>query len=124
MNLSNEIVLYKKNENQEFLQFKKLLKYSDIINHAYSVGIDKNYRTFKANRTSLSLEEYEKNMNNYKLLCNAIGLNYKNLIKANQAHTDNIVKIDTINNDRIDTVNPSDGLVTNKKKYHTCNNKC
>lgn len=115
MNLSNQNVLYKKNEKQELLQFKKLLQYSDIISHAYSIGLDKSYRTFKADRTPLSLKEYEKNMNNYKVLCEEIGLNYKNIIKANQAHTDNIVIVDKLSKDRIDTEERSDGLVTNRK---------
>lgn len=116
MNLSNNNVIHVKKENQEFLQFKKLLKYSDIITHAYSLGLDKNYRTFKANKTPLSKEEYEKNINNYKTLCEANNLNYKNIKKANQAHTDNILKIEEIINDeKIDTNINSDGLITNKK---------
>lgn len=115
MDLSNKNVVHIKKENQEFLQFKKLLNYSDKITHAYTLGIDKNYRTFRANRTPLSLGEYENNLNNYKTLCNAINIDYKNIIKANQAHTDNIVKIEEITNNRIDTPNPSDGLITNKK---------
>ena len=53
MDLSNDIVLDIKKENQEFLQFKKLQKYSNLISHCYSLGIDKNYRTFKANKESL-----------------------------------------------------------------------
>ena len=41
INLSNKNIIHVKKENQEFLQFKKLLKYSDIITHAYSLGLDK-----------------------------------------------------------------------------------
>ena len=116
MDLSNEIVLHIKKENQEFLQFKKLLKYSDIITHAYSLGLDKNYRTFKANKQPLPPAEYEKNKNNYKTLCEANNLNEKNIIKANQAHTDNILKIEKVtNSEKIDTNINSDGLITNKK---------
>lgn len=116
MDLSNEIVSYIKKENQEFLQFKKLQKYSDIISHAYSIGLDKNYRTFKANKMPLSKEDYEKNINNYKSLCEAIQLNYKNLIKANQAHTDCVIKVEEIkNNETIDVNQNCDGLITNKK---------
>ena len=69
MDLSNDVVLDIKKENQEFLQFKKLQKYSDLISHCYSLGIDKNYRTFKANKKPLPEDEYDKNMNDYKLLC-------------------------------------------------------
>ena len=45
MDLSNENIMHVKNKGLEYLQFKKLLEYKDIINHAYSLGIDKNYRT-------------------------------------------------------------------------------
>lgn len=116
MDLSNENVIHIKKEGQEFLQFRKLLEYSDIISHAYSLGVDKNYRTFRPNKTPLPKEEYEKNIGNYKSLCEANNLNYKNIIKASQAHTDIIEKIEkNKNEDSIDTNEPSDGLVTDKK---------
>ena len=115
IDLSNDVVTHIK--NKEYLQFKKLEKYNDILAHAYSVGIEKSYRTFKANREQLSKEDYEKNINNYKTLCTQIGLDYSNLIKANQAHTDNIICINnTEKNSTIDTINLSDGLITNKSK--------
>lgn len=116
MDLSNDVIINIKKEDQEWLQFKKLLKYSDIITHAYSLGIDKNFRTFKANKEPLPKDEYEKNINNYKKLCEANNLNYKNIVKACQAHTDNIVNIESANeNTNIDTNVKSDGLITNKK---------
>ena len=115
MDLSNQKVLHVKKSNQEFLQFKKLLQYSDTISHAYSLGINKSYRTFKADRTPLPVEEYKQNMENYKELCMANGVNYKKIVKANQAHTDNIEIVEQITNENIDTPNPSDGLITDKK---------
>ena len=65
MDLSNKIVSHISNGNQEFLQFKKLQKYSDMISHAYSIGIDRNYRTFKANKMPLPKEEYPKYFEEY-----------------------------------------------------------
>ena len=116
INLSNNVVSHIKDNDNEYLQFKRLEKYKDILTHAYSVGIDKNYRTFKANREALEIRDYEKNVNNYKELCKAIKLNSDNLIKANQAHTDNILCIDKIEkNEKIDTIEKSDGLITNTK---------
>ena len=117
MDLSNAVVVDIKKENQEFLQFKKLQKYSDLISHCYSLGTDKNYRTFKANKESLPKDEYEKNMNDYKLLCEANNLDYKNIVKASQAHTDNILNINSVEeNEIMDTNVRSDGLITNKKQ--------
>lgn len=126
MNLTNDVVIHFKNEGQEYLQFRRLLEYSNIISHCYSVGIERSYRTFKANREPLAKEEYEKNLENYKTLCDANALNYENIVKANQAHTDNIIKVDTIEKENsiiqeagnyttIDTLQKSDGLITNKK---------
>ena len=117
INLSNNVVLHIKDNDNEYIQFKRLEKYKDILAHAYSVGIDKNYRTFKANREALEISDYERNLNNYKELCKAIKLNSDNLIKANQAHTDNILCVDKLEkNEKIDTIEKSDGLITNKKE--------
>ena len=116
INLSNSVVSHIKDNDNEYLQFKRLEEYKDILAHAYSVGIDKNYRTFKANREALEIRDYEKNVNNYKELCKAIKLNSDNLIKANQAHTDNILCVDKFEkNEKIDTIEKSDGLITNTK---------
>lgn len=114
--LSNETIIHIKKNNEEFLQFRRLLKYSDIITHAYSVRLDKDYRTFKPDKSMLAKEDYETNINNYKSLCEINNLNYENLVKANQAHTDNVIRIDEIKNiNKIDTEIDSDGLVTDKK---------
>ena len=117
INLSNNVVSHIKDNDNEYIQFKRLEKYKDILAHAYSVGIDKNYRTFKANREALEISDYERNLNNYKELCKEIKVNSDNLIKANQAHTDNILCIDKLEkNEKIDTIEKSDGLITNKKE--------
>ena len=114
--LNNNTVNHIKAENIDYLQFRKLQRYNNVISHGYSVGIDKNFRTFRSNREPLSNNEYENSMNNYKQFCKQIGADYKNIIKANQAHTDNVVNIDEINiNNTIDTKILSDGLITNKR---------
>ena len=41
--LSNETVIHVKTEKQDFLQFRRLLQYSDIISHCYSLGLNNNY---------------------------------------------------------------------------------
>lgn len=116
MDLSNKSVIHKKTNAQEFLQFKRLLDYSDIISHCYSLGLNNNYRTFKPDSTDLSEEDYKKNIKNYKNLCEVNGMNYKNIVKARQAHTDTILDITKIEkSNTIDTGVNSDGLITNKK---------
>ena len=113
MDLSNEIVVHVKHENMEYLQFRRLLKYSDILEHAYSLGIDKDYRTYRANKTPLPKEEYEKNIGNYKKICDVNNINYKNIVKASQAHTDNILEI--AKKDIAETIEKVDGLITQEK---------
>lgn len=35
IDLSNENMIHIKNENIEYLQFRKLLEYSDVLNHSF-----------------------------------------------------------------------------------------
>lgn len=46
--LSNENVIHIVKDGVQYLQFRRLLEYSDILVHAYSLGIDKNFRTGKS----------------------------------------------------------------------------
>lgn len=111
-NLSNEIVLHTNKNGVQFLQFKKLLEFSDILVHAYSLGLDRNFRT--------SNLEQNTSLKDYKDLCNEINANYINLVKPNQAHTKNVIKVEhKINIDKpdfsLEQYNSTDGTVTNKK---------
>ena len=116
--LSNNVVVHKNNNGFQYLQFRKLLEFSDILVHAYSLGIDKNYRT-SLNIKNNSPELYSKAIDNYKEFCKNINCTYTKLVKPNQSHT-NIVKLvkSKINNDKpdfnLDEYNLTDGLITNK----------
>lgn len=114
--LSNDTVIHVKNNNCEYLQFKKLLKYKNIISHAYSVGIQKNFRTINSNMEKLPQDIYEKNFVNYRNICKELCLDEENLIRAKQGHTDNVLCIDSLEKeDTIDSIEVIDGLITNKK---------
>lgn len=120
MDLSNENIVHIKKGKIEYLQFRKLLEYSDLISHAYSLGIDRNYRTAKASKEKLSEEEYLKANNNYKEFCEVINLDYKNVIKTNQCHTDNVEKVENkinIEKPDMEIYEKTDGLITNKKNF-------
>ena len=117
MNLSNENVIHTKKENCEYLQFRKLLEYSDIISHGYVIGLDKNFRTARAGGKGLAKEEYEKAVDSYKKICNELDLNYNDIVKTNQNHTDNV----KIVNEKVSKDEPdfaiykdTDGLITDK----------
>lgn len=119
--LSNENVIHVKKNGVEYLQFRKLLEYSDIIKHAYAIGLEPNFRTARAkNATPLTNEEYEKAVNDYRKLADSIGIDYRNIAKPNQAHTKNIKIVEKkVNGNEPDfnlkEYEQIDGLVTDKK---------
>ena len=117
--LSNENVIQIEKNGVKYLQFKKLLEYEDIIKHAYSLGVDTNYRTAKPDKQKLPKDEYEKAIGDYKKLCNAINVDYTNIIKTNQEHTNNTAIVNSkINIGKPDInlkqYNNTDALLTNK----------
>lgn len=120
MDLSNENIVHIKTKNNEYIQFKRLLEYKDILTHAYSLGTNLNFRTSTINKEKLPVKEYNHAINSYKLLCNSIDCDYKNLVKTNQEHTDCV----KIVNKKIKGGEPdfnlkeyfsTDGLITDKK---------
>ena len=113
MDLSNENVIHIKKENIEYIQFRKLLKYSDILVHAFSVGKEVDFRTSKEENYSNAIRDYEN-------LCKSLKIDKTNIIKPNQTHSDKI----EIVNEKINIKKPdiniekyekTDGLITNKK---------
>ncbi len=120
MDLSNENVIHIKKDGVEYLQFRKLLEYKDIISHAYSLGTNLNFRTSTLKKERLPKKEYKEAINSYKVLCNAIDCNYINLVKTNQEHTD-CVKIvkekvnETMPDFNLEKYYNTDGLITNQK---------
>lgn len=115
--LSNEAVIHVKKDKVEYLQYRKLLEYSDIIKHAYS--LKKNNTNFRTNGKSMNEGDFEKAVNNYKDLCYSIGCNYINIVKPNQQHTDEIKKvIGKVQLDKPDfnlkEYDNTDGFITNK----------
>ena len=113
--LSNENIIHVKKDGIEFLQFRKLLEYSAVINHAYGIGLERNYRTSK----SKGEEVYNKSVNDYKDLCDAIGIKYTNCVKPCQQHTKNIRTVkQKMNKGKVDfeqeEYTSTDGLITNQ----------
>lgn len=117
--LSNENVVHIVKNGVQYLQFRKLLEYNDLISHSYSLGTNLDYRTEKVNKEEMLKEEYNKSIENYKNLCDAINIDYINIIKTNQEHTDNVKIVNNkikINEPDINLkeYNYTDGLITNK----------
>ena len=117
MDLSNENIIHIKKDNVQYLQFKKLLPYSDIINHGYVIGLDKNFRTAKAGGEKLSKEEFDKAVYSYKTICDELELNYNDIVKTNQTHSDNVEIINekvSKNEPDFSVYKQTDGLLTDK----------
>ena len=117
--LSNKNVIRINKNGVQYLQFRKLLEYKDIITHAYSIGPDVNFRAARVNKQQLPENEFNKAIQDYKNLCNAINVDYKNIVKTNQEHTDNIaIANKKINQDfpdiNLEEYSKTDGIVTNR----------
>ena len=121
MDLSNENVIHIKKNGVQYLQFRKLLEYSDTINHAYSLGLDVNFRTATIDKMRLPEDEYKKAVQNYRSICEDIGTDYCHIVKSRQRHTKNVGIIEgKLSKDEPDfDVNlfedGVDGLITNRK---------
>lgn len=109
-NLSNENIIHVKNGDVEYIQFRKLLEYSDVLTHCFTLrpldfaGFD----NYEANK--------EKVEDSYQKICNELNIEYSNLCRPKQTHTDVVKTIEDgdegIYNKKFFDV---DGLVTNKK---------
>ena len=120
MDLSNENVIHVKKNGIEYLQFRRLLKYKDKIKHAYTLGINNDFRTLTPDKKELPKERYEKNINTYKKFFEEVNDDYTKIIKPAQDHTD---EIKVVKNKRYkdrpefetSDYSKTDGLITNKK---------
>lgn len=117
MDLSNKDVIHVKKANIEYLQFRKLLEYNDIIEHVYTLIPDNmDYRVDHL----VTEERFNKNVLNYKKLCDTIGMDYTKLVRPIITHSENVRIIDEkehndIPDFKMKTLQDVDGLITDKK---------
>lgn len=111
MDLTNKNVIHK-NSEIEYLQFRRLLEFPEI-KHAYVIGLDNSFKIYTDDGHKKENEAAKKS---YKLICNELDIEYKNLVNTMQNHTDNIKIIkNKVNNDAPDfnIYEDTDGLITN-----------
>lgn len=127
MNLSNENVIHIKQDEIEYLQFRRLLEYKDNIIHAFTLGVNNDYRIplSGSGKSILTNEQIEKNKNSYKKICKSIGIDYNNIVKTNQVHKDVIKDVSYKFNKNApdfaeEKYSNTDGLVTNNKGFAIC----
>lgn len=127
MDFTNENIIHNKTNSVEYIQFRKLLEYSDRITHAFTVGIVNDYRMplYGSSTNILSKEQIAKNVKSYKNICNCIGINYNNIVKTNQVHKDIVQNVTS----KINITCPdfyekeyseTDGFITDKKNLALC----
>lgn len=113
MELENENIIQIKTKEVEYIQFKKLLAYPEIV-HAYTLstnGFDMGSNTFMQNKEVL--------LANYEKLAKALEVEYNKIVRPYQTHTDVIKKIEqgrekiSIFEQELTNV---DGLLTDKKE--------
>jgi len=110
MDLSNNIVIQKNKDNFDFLQFKRLLDLG--IKHAYTLKP----HFFNTRPGFVSEERKAKSVENYKSICNVLGLDYNKLVKANQTHTNCVGLVESVPSKMSieeDLFKDTDGLITN-----------
>lgn len=117
MELSNEAMIHKRKGSVEYLQFRKLLEYEDIIEHAYTLIPDN--MDFRVGNLSIP-GRFERNVLNYKKFCDELGMDYTRLVRPIITHSDNVKIIDEKENDdrpdfKMNTLLHVDGLITDKK---------
>ena len=111
MDLSNENIIHVKKGDVEYLQFKELLKYSDRVQHAYSL------------KPLQFSDENDQAPANYEKICEALNIDSNKIIKSAQKHTDVVKDIEEYTDEKFEFVH---GVITSKKnipldtKYADC----
>ena len=126
MDLSNENIIHIKKDGIEYIQFRKLLEYKDVITHAFTIGVEHDYRQPLYNKENiLTMNQIEENRQSYKKLTEALDIEYTDIVKTNQVHSDNIQIVEKkIHQNHPDFVEKcyegTDGFITNKRNLALC----
>ena len=114
MKFENDIIRHVENENIEYIQFKRLLKYPNI-NHAYI------FKTHNMNfRVKTDFSQIEQTKRNLKIMCDNCGFKYETIIRPDYWHTTNVSIVDNVDISKeipeisAERFPKTDGLVTNK----------
>lgn len=109
-NLNNDEIIYIKQGEVEYLQFRKLLEYD--VRHAYGIK-PQNYKTVGPN---VKKQDYEDSINNYKKMCDILGCDINKLVKPEQKHTNNVGFVTEIKDMNIEQkYKNTDALITDCK---------
>lgn len=110
----NEIQIIK-NDEIEFLQFKRLLNHHNV-NHAYI--LKPHNMNFRCGKDFRCIEEVKENLKTVSKNC---GFKYETIIRPDYEHTNNVAIVDSVDISkeipelRGERFQNTDGLITNKK---------
>lgn len=104
IDLNNENIIHIKKNNIEYIQFKKLLEYENILKHAIC------FKPLDFNINKIGQNEID---NSYKKICEELDISNENIIKKKQTHSDNVVIINL--NDKEKFFDETDGCITKEK---------
>ena len=106
--LTNDIIIHENINGTEFIQFRRLLEFSNL-KHCY---------TLRKNEINVQIKDGDNTdlISSYKKVADALGVNWKHIVKPHQTHTDKIEKVESYT-DQFEEV---DGVITNKKDIILC----
>lgn len=100
MDLTNKNIVHIKDKDIEYIQFKRLLEYKDVLNHSFILKSEK--------------FDYKKLGNErYNYICEKFGLENKDIIRISQTHSANVEIVNEDSRDKI--YENTDGIITNNK---------
>jgi YfiH family protein len=113
--LSNDTIIHCKKNGYEYIQFRRLLEYQNIIKHAFTLkanDLDFGIHNDRSKYTSIVVE-------NYKNICDCLDIDYRNIVRPIQTHTNIVKRMDYKEySDRpdmyINYLENVDGIVTDK----------
>ena len=108
IDLNNDIIIHQNVDGTEFIQFRKLLEFPNV-KHCY---------TLRKNGINVQIKDGDKTdlLNSYKKVADALGVNYNNVVKPHQTHTNRVESVNSAG-DKFEEV---DGVITNKKEIILC----
>lgn len=100
--MNNENIVFQNKDGIEYLQFKKLLQYPEVV-HCYTLRSNNNLNFPAIYKDEAMLKQ------SYQKICKCLNLDSNKIVKPHQTHTDNV----EIANE-IKYFEEVDGLLTNK----------
>ncbi len=108
--LSNENIIHVKKNDMEYIQFRRLLEYKNLV-HCYTLSA--NNFDVAGNDT---MEDKKKTViDNYNKLANALQIDVNSIIRPYQTHTTNVEEVKNVPQkiDIFENYKDIDGLITN-----------